>query len=451
MNPFLELARRTLDATPGEDAQATVTRERSLALRFARSQPTQATRLDDLSVEVIAVRDGHVGRATTRRIDANALGDCGRGAAAAAETVARKCGAGRYPGLPAPRQVPEHEGHDAQTARVDCRQGGRALRIVAEMAARRGVEAYGIWTAAEVTTAIASSEGVEVLDRVTDAFIKVICIAPHGRSGYAAEAGVAAEALDCRALAERAARKALVTDKPKRLPPGEYPVVMEPYAVAWLLELLGKTAFNGLAHAEARGALFGKLGARVAAPAVNLQDSPHCPGTLPRAFDAEGVPKAAVSLIGGGVAENVVHDTRSAALVGTTSTGHALVAGGAPNGPLPTNLVLAGGSAVDGAALCRPLARGIYVTRLWYENVVRPKETLVTAMTRDGTFLIESGEVTCPLADMRITDNALGILERVEDLGRSRQFVSSDEFYGRRFAAGVVCPPLRAAAVRFTG
>jgi predicted Zn-dependent protease len=95
--------------------------------------------------------------------------------------------------------------------------------------------------------------------------------------------------------------------------------------------------------------------------------------------------------------------------------------------------------------------RGIYVTRLWYANVVRPKETLITAVTRDGTFLIEDGRVTRPLRDLRLTDSVLGILSRTQALTRDQQLTSDGEFYGRRFAYGVVCPALRADAVRFTG
>ena len=52
------------------------------------------------------------------------------------------------------------------------------------------------------------------------------------------------------------------------------------------------------------------------------------------------------------------------------------------------------------------------MTRLWYANLVRPKETLVTAVTRDGTFLIEDGRITRPLRDLRLTDSVLGILAR---------------------------------------
>jgi len=192
--------------------------------------------------------------------------------------------------------------------------------------------------------------------------------------------------------------------------------VLEHHAVGDLLGWLGSLAFNGLAHVEGRGALDGKLGTRVVSPSINLSDSPRYPSTLPRAFDAEGVPKAPLPLIQDGVAHRVVHDTRSAALAGASSTGHALAAGGAPDGPAPTNLVMIGGGARNEAELCRPIERGVYVTKLWYTNAVRPKETLLTGVTRDGTFLIEGGQVTRPLRDLRLTDTVLGVLARVEDL-----------------------------------
>ena len=168
-------------------------------------------------------------------------------------------------------------------------------------------------------------------------------------------------------------------------------MVFERHAVSELLWVLSRVAFNGMVHAEGRGALSGKLGARVAAPAINISDSPRYPGTLPRAFDAEGVPKASLPLIQDGVAHAVAHDTRSAAIAGTQSTGHALAPGGAVRGPIPTNLVLLGGGEGDEAALCAGVERGIYVTRLWYTNPVRTEDSLFTAVTRDGTFLIEDG------------------------------------------------------------
>ena len=445
----LEVAERALAAAAGE-ALVSVTRERSVTLRFARSRPTQATAVDDVTVEVAALRHGHVGRAATNRTDTGGLRRAAEGAARAADTAAAG-GAGGFPGFPAPAPPRVHDGHDPETARVDPRTGGEALAAAFAAAAAAGVDAGGVWTAAETDTAIASSAGALVSDRVTDAFMKVVAIAPSGLSGYAAAAAVAADRIDARALAEHAAAKAMRGAERTRLPPGEYAVVFEPHAVSELLWVLGEAAFDGLAHHEGRGALSGKLGAQVASPAVNLSDSPGFPRTLQRAFDAEGVPKAPLPLIQDGVAHAVAHDTRSGALAGAASTGHAMVAGGAGKGPRPTNLVLLGGGEPGEQELCARVERGIYVTRLWYTNVVQPREALFTAVTRDGTFLIEDGHVTRPLTDMRVTDSALALLARTRALG-SRPSLSSDgEFYGRRFASGSVCPPLLAEGVRFTG
>ena len=68
----LELAERALGHTTGE-AQATVTRERSLLSRFARSRPTQATQVDDTAVSILRVHDGHTGSADTNDLSDEGL------------------------------------------------------------------------------------------------------------------------------------------------------------------------------------------------------------------------------------------------------------------------------------------------------------------------------------------------------------------------------------------
>jgi PmbA protein len=481
-----ELAGRAV-ASAGPDALAFVTRERSLMLRFAGNRPTQSTAIDDVTIELAVLRHGHVGRATTNAADDEALRDCARRAAAAAEAAAA-AGDGTFAGFPQPQAAARHDGHDAETARLEPEAGAAALAAAFEVARTAGLEAHGIWTAAEQERAVATS-GAAVAERTTDAFMKVICVtagggdagaaaaghaaaaasagraagagpggvagsagrAAGGRSGYAAQAAVSAGRIDARALSERAAAKAAAGGMPAELEAGDYPVVFEAHAVGWLCDLLAGMAFNGLAHVEGRGALVGRLGHKVAAPAMNLSDAPGFPGTLPRGFDAEGVAKAPLPLIEDGVAHSVVHDLRSAAVAGARSTGHALAPGGHPYGPHPTNLVLAGGGADDEAELCSQVKRGIYVTRLWYANVVRPKETLITAVTRDGTFLIENGRITRPVRDLRLTDSVLDIFSRTRALTRGLELTSDGEFYGRRSASGVVCPALLAGAVRFTG
>ena len=446
----LELASDVLELATGE-AQVTVVHERALTSRFARSSPTQATEVDAYSVHVLSVVDGHTGGASAATLDRDALAAAARHARAAAEAAARG-GAGTYPGLPDAVPAPPAAGDDPETARLDPTAAGAALATAFAGAAEHGLEAYGIWTAGAVQTAIAATTGLRCEDRVTDAFMKVVCIDDAGRSGYAAGSATRVAGIDAAALTASAASK-VRTDEPATLGPGAYPVVLDHDAVGVMLDMLGWVAFDGLAHAEGRGALVGRLGTRVAAPAITLTDAPQHPQTIPHAFDFEGVPKADVPLIQDGVARRVVHDTRSAALAGggARSTGHALAPGGAPGGPGPTNLVLAGGTAASVDELAAPIERGIYVTRLWYLNVVHERTATLTGVTRDGTFLIEDGRIARPLRDVRFTDSALRLLDATEALTETQRLASEGEFYGTRFAAGVVCPALRASEFRITG
>ena len=257
MSSPLELAERALEAAPPGEALAHVASERSILLRFARSRPTQATAVDDVTVTIAAVRDGRVGTATTNSTDRDALRECGAAAAAAAEAAARSGAAGGYPGFPTVDRGRPNHGHDPETALADAAPGGAALAAAFEACGARGVEAHGTWTAAEVATAVASTAGGAAVEALTDAFMKVVAIAPSGRSGYAETTAVSAAEIDGGAIAERAAAKATAAGEPVRLPPGEYPVVLEPDAVGDLLGWLGAMALNGLEFAEERSALSG--------------------------------------------------------------------------------------------------------------------------------------------------------------------------------------------------
>jgi PmbA protein len=276
-----DLAAHALTFLPGE-GQATVERERSLMLRYARSAPTQATGIDDASVHLLALRDGHAGAATTNVTDDDALRATAQRAVAAAEAAARAAGgSGDHPGLPAPPSggYRTHDGYDAATAEGDPAPGGAALAAAFAVAAEHGLEAFGTWTSGAVETAIASSTGVLAVDRVTDAYMKVMCRDARARTGQATQAAVAVGGLDPVAIARAAAAK-VSPEEPVALEPGEYPVVLDAEAVGGLLEMLADLAFNGLAHAEAAAR----------STAASARASPRRPSTspTPRASRAPG-------------------------------------------------------------------------------------------------------------------------------------------------------------------
>jgi predicted Zn-dependent protease len=65
--------------------------------------------------------------------------------------------------------------------------------------------------------------------------------------------------------------------------------------------------------------------------------------------------------------------------------------------------------------------RGLLITRLWYIRYVDPMQLLLTGMTRDGLFLIENGEVTRGVKNMRFNESPIVMLSNIQALGRPKR------------------------------
>ncbi|MGH2728229.1 MAG: metallopeptidase TldD-related protein, partial [Actinomycetota bacterium] len=126
-------------------------------------------------------------------------------------------------------------------------------------------------------------------------------------------------------------------------------------------------------------------------------------------------------------AKGVVWDRTSAAKGGVSSTGHALPPPN-PYGPIPLNLRMEPGrSTVE--EMVASTERGLLVTRFHYSNVVNEKETVLTGMTRDGTFMITDGRIAHGVKNLRYTQNALEALSNVDAVG-DRTEISTELFFG---------------------
>ena len=122
-------------------------------------------------------------------------------------------------------------------------------------------------------------------------------------------------------------------------------------------------------------------------------------------FDMEGFAVRPVKLVNAGEVVGVVHDRRSAALVGATNTGHANIQPDA-GGPRPSNIVVATGDKTI-EQMIADTERGLLVTKFHYTNVVNAQEVSMTGLTRAGTFLIENGKISKPVQNMRFTQSLL--------------------------------------------
>ena len=258
--------------------------------------------------------------------------------------------------------------------------------------------------------------------------------------------------IDPAAVAQEAARKAALTKGAGELTPGVYRAVLQPYALADLLDYFSHDSFGGLGLLEERSYLYGRLGTQVMDEKVTIADDPLDPHGLPKAFDFEGTPKQRVVLIEDGVARGVVWDRATAARAGdgTSTTGHAGPLD-SRDGALPYSLSVATGDAESVDELAELVGDGIYITRLHYLGVVDPREGVITGMTRDGTFRISAGKIGEPLVNLRFTVCVPDLLREVYGLTRTASLVNSQIFYGERYPYGVLAPAVAAARFNITG
>jgi len=64
--------------------------------------------------------------------------------------------------------------------------------------------------------------------------------------------------------------------------------------------------------------------------------------------------------------------------------------------------------------LIRTTARGILVTNFWYIRSVNPTDLTLTGMTRDGTFLVENGEISTPTRNFRFHESPMSAFNRIQ-------------------------------------
>ena len=96
------------------------------------------------------------------------------------------------------------------------------------------------------------------------------------------------------------------------------------------------------------------------------------------------------------------------------------------------------------ADLAKGIERGLWVTRFNYVNVVKSDRAVLTGLTKDGTFLIENGEVTRPVKNLRFTQGVLDAWSGLRALGAERRLMEG-------WGGAVLAPAMRLDALPVHG
>ncbi|MCX6999932.1 MAG: metallopeptidase TldD-related protein [Candidatus Sumerlaeota bacterium] len=406
--------------------------------RFTQNYIHQNMAGESSEAQIRIIKDGREGTFTTNGIEnAGAMRDAFQTAIKIA--LAQKPDK-TFPGLPHGRHINFQTVSPATEKCTPARRASIVKKII-RLARQHKMEAAGALATKTILLHISNSNGVKSLQHSTTAELNLVM--SNGQfSGYSYWVGSDINEMPVEQLAEEAIQKCLYKGEPLAVEPGEWTVVLSPYAAAMIVKFLAYMGFSAKAFIEKRSFMNKLMDKKVAARGVTIYDDGLAPDGVPRAFDYEGVPKKKVYFIKNGVAAGLVHDSRTAAKMGVKNTGHALPA---PNamGPFALNLFMAPGKTSEEQIIAN-VERGIYVTKIHYPGILEPVSTVMTGMTKDGTFLIENGRLTKPIRNLRFTQSLLEAFSNVEAIGAERRCLAA--YFGAATA-----PALRIADFHFTG
>lgn len=435
----VDLVDRVLDVVGNRaETQIMVSRTRHGLTRFANSHIHQHVGEETISVDLRMTRDGRSVATSSTRIDDESL----QAQVEKTLTLASLAPVDEtWPGLAGDEnQTSERQADEATLAATP---DTRAEIVAGFVEAGRGLNAAGFCESLVSDTAYGNSAGRRRASAVSRATIDGIH-RTDSSSGFGHATSRSIADLDGSAAGARAADLARRSLEPGDLEPGRYQVVLGPDPVSTIAIFQGLYAFNARAVAEDRSAV--TLDAEMFDPAITIVDDVTDPRSLALPFDVEGTDRGTLTLIDQGRVAAFTHNRRTAAAANTTSTGHH-IPGSDTFGPLGDSLRVQPGTATT-EELIQGVDRGLYIVAFNYCRVLDPKTLVVTGLTRNGTFLIEDGQMTRPLGNLRFTQSFTEAFAP----GNVVAIGNDDRYADCEFGPGlVIAPSMHLASWNITG
>jgi len=208
------------------------------------------------------------------------------------------------------------------------------------------------------------------------------------------------------------------------LPAGRYDTILPPTAVADVMIYAYWSAGARVAH-EGQSVYSDRSGGTlidhdVSDPGVTLFSDPAEPGFTCEPFVVAAQSGNMSSVFDNGLPLSRTDWIRKGKLASLIQTRHSAAMTGQPVTPAIDNLLLS----VDGGSgsvedMIAGTERGLLLTCLWYIREVDPETLLLTGLTRDGVYLVESGEITGAVNNFRWNESPVDLLRRFNEAGQT--------------------------------
>ncbi|MCB5250641.1 MAG: metallopeptidase TldD-related protein [Candidatus Cloacimonadales bacterium] len=198
--------------------------------------------------------------------------------------------------------------------------------------------------------------------------------------------------------------------------PGEYEVILAPRCIGeYIGYYMGSCSAGSLDRKNTL--LEGKIGEQVFPANFTLIDDPKNPMIVNYDYNSEGHLYEKTPIFENGVFKNF--------LVGSY---YANKLGMEKNGAQASCLVMSTGDR-ELEEMIKSTKKGLFISSLHYMNFINPKESSITGLTRDGTFLIEDGKLTKVVNNLRFTVKISDVINNITEIeNKAYTFPQSDNY-----------------------
>ena len=414
------LTDRILSYAKAPECEVVVDMTQAGHTRFAANDVTTSGSASDLMIAVTSRGEGRSGTTRINDTDPEALK---RGVARSEELMRSASVDPEFVEGLAAQEYPDIRAMHEDTAKAGAVERSAGVAAALKLARERKLNASGFSEATSRWTAIANKKGnFGYHARSTASFSTTMRTEDGTGSGWAGLDAPRFSEIPAADLAERAAKKAVSSAKPRDIEPGRYTVILEPQAVSDLVSLLAnsfamRTADEGRSFLSKTGG-GNRVGEKMFAETITIRSDPFDPRVPARpwagggtggflgfggmgAAGYAGLPTRKITWVENGIVKALAVDRYWATKANTEPR------------PFFGSIVMEGGKGtVDD--LIAGADKALLVTRFWYIRSVNPQNVLVTGLTRDGVWLIEKGKVTGAVTNLRFNDSPVNLLKNVE-------------------------------------
>jgi len=407
------LLKKVLSYSKADECEVNLTGNDSGNIRYARNAVSTSGRISQHQLVVSSAFGKKLGVATINEFDDASL----KKVVERSEELAKLAPENpEYVSFLGPQTFAESKMYVPATAAITPKLRSDLVEQSIKVAKDAGAVAAGFLEDNAGFSAMMNSKGLFAYNTSTNTNFSVTVRTADGTgSGYATRGYNDITKLDAKKATQIATEKAIKSVKARAIEPGKYTVILEPAAVAVLLEniffrLDARQADEGRSFLSKAGGGT-RQGEKMVDERVNIYSDPQHPDLPTSTWNGDGRPQEKISWIEKGVIKNLSYERYWAEKKGVKAV------------PGPDAAIMEGGTK-SLEELIAGTKKGVLVTRLWYIRDVDPQSLLLTGLTRDGTFYIENGKIQYPIKNFRFNESPIIMLNNLEEMGKVERTVS---------------------------